>query len=108
MHQKRRKSKNGQEATCPACGYHIRLRRVPRKGQFITCWACDSMLEVARLAPLKLEWAFEEPFHDAHHHSRHYVEDVNGKAGDWHDENDYDGEDLEYVTFSKEAKGLKF
>ena len=90
MHRKQWKSKNGLEATCPACGYHIRLRRLPRKGQFITCWACDSMLAVARLAPLRLEWAFEEPFDVRNGHSSHFVEEVKWETDEWYAEHDYD------------------
>jgi lysine biosynthesis protein LysW len=90
MHGKSKKGKNGLAATCPACGYHIRLKKLPRRGQFITCLACDSMLAVARLSPLKLEWAFEEPFENGHNRSRHFVENVDGQAGEWFDGDDYD------------------
>ena len=90
MHGKSKKSKNGQEATCPACGSRLRLRKLPRRGQFITCWYCASMLAVTRVAPLRLEWAFEGPFDDGHRNSSHFVEEVNGWDTRWYDEDDYD------------------
>jgi hypothetical protein len=48
------------------------------------------MLTVTRLAPLQLEWAFEEPLGDDHRHSRHFVEDVNGWDNERYDRDDYD------------------
>lgn len=90
MHGKSKREKNSLGATCPACGHHIRLRKMPGRGQFITCSACDSMLAVARLSPMKLEWAFEEPFENSHSRSRHYVENVDGRASEWYDEDDSD------------------
>lgn len=58
----RGRTRNSWLATCPACGSEISFRRQPRRGQFVTCHDCDSLLEVLRLSPLKLEWAFEDPF----------------------------------------------
>lgn len=70
-------------ATCPACGWAIRLTEIPQKGQYISCFECDTMLEVVRLAPLRLELAFESPFEGSYEDSdddeprqvTHYVED---------------------------------
>ena len=44
---KRSKISKAFTATCPACGWAIRWRKMPRKGQVITCFECDTMLEVA-------------------------------------------------------------
>jgi len=60
----RRAYKKGLATYCPACGSDIRFRRLPRRGSTVTCQECQSFLQVMRLAPLTLEWAFEEPFED--------------------------------------------
>jgi hypothetical protein len=57
------------------------------------------MLTVTRPAPLKFEWAFEEPFADGHRHSSHFVEDVNGRGDEWYDEDDYDEFEDEFDEF---------
>jgi lysine biosynthesis protein LysW len=49
---------------CPACGSSMRLRQELRVGDFVTCMECDTELEVLSLKPLKLDWAYEEPFDD--------------------------------------------
>jgi lysine biosynthesis protein LysW len=85
-------------ATCPACGSAIHLRKIPRKGQFITCFECDTMLEVVRLAPLQLDWAFESPFEnpyevldsDEPRQTAHYVEDGYNLNEEWIDDAYYD------------------
>jgi hypothetical protein len=56
--------KKGMSTFCPACGSDIHFRRLPTRGSTVTCRECQSLLEVKRLAPLTLEWAFEEPFDD--------------------------------------------
>ena len=63
MSQRRTKRK-GLATFCPACGSDIHFRRLPRRGSTVTCRECQSFLEVRRLAPLTLEWAFEEPLSD--------------------------------------------
>jgi hypothetical protein len=57
-------SKKGMVTFCPACGSDMHFRRLPTRGSTVTCRQCQSLLEVARLAPLTLEWAFEDPFDD--------------------------------------------
>jgi hypothetical protein len=54
----------GMATFCPACGSDMHFRKLPRRGTTVTCRQCQSLLEVTRLAPLTLEWAFEEPFDD--------------------------------------------
>lgn len=49
---------------CPSCDTRVRFDKPPKMGQFVTCPECENMLEVVRLSPLKLDWAFEEPFED--------------------------------------------
>lgn len=57
-------TKRGLSTYCPACGSDMHFRKLPRRGNTVTCGQCQSLLEVKRLAPLTLEWAFEEPFDD--------------------------------------------
>jgi lysine biosynthesis protein LysW len=82
-------SKNGFQATCPACGSQIRLRKQPKRGQFVTCHDCDSILEVTRLSPLRLEWAFDEAIDDGRQRSGYYVENSRGAYSEGPDE-DYE------------------
>lgn len=95
---KRSKLSKAFTATCPACGWAIHLRKIPRKGQFITCFECDTMLEVVRLAPLQLGWAFESPFENPYEDSdgndprqtAHYVEGGSDLDEEWIDDGYYD------------------
>ena len=61
----RKAHKKGLATYCPACGSDIFFRRLHRRGSHVTCHQCHSLLEVSRLAPLTLEWAFEEPLFDS-------------------------------------------
>ncbi|MCI0396165.1 MAG: lysine biosynthesis protein LysW [Chloroflexi bacterium] len=47
---------------CPECDTKIRFNEGPGLGAFVRCPECNTTLEVVRTAPLKLGWAFEEPF----------------------------------------------
>jgi len=49
-------------ADCPDCLSTIRFEKLPELGEFLYCPECDETLEVVRLEPLKLGWAFAEPF----------------------------------------------
>jgi lysine biosynthesis protein LysW len=102
MNNDNRRNKKGIvfEATCPACGARIHLRKMPRKDHFITCQNCDSMLVVTRLAPLKLEWAFEEPFDDFHQPDLSYIEDLQGLDEGWYSQSDIsvEGDHEEYQS----------
>lgn len=101
----RRTHKKGLSTYCPACGSDIHFRRLPRRGSTVTCRQCQSFLEVIRLAPLTLEWAFEEPFEDddfepesyRDYHDRQSFEtfDQNGDEADddWDEEWDEDWDD---------------
>lgn len=57
----RREKRKVLAAYCPACGSDIHFRKLPRRGNHVTCGDCQSLLEVVRLAPLTLQWAFEDP-----------------------------------------------
>lgn len=47
-------------ADCPECDTHIRFHSRPKLGQIVVCPECDEQLEVRRLNPLELDWAYEE------------------------------------------------
>ncbi|MCA9923633.1 MAG: hypothetical protein KC419_20225 [Anaerolineales bacterium] len=53
-----------QSAICPACGSRLRFRFPLQLGEFIVCDECDTELEVVRMNPLKLDWAFDDPIDD--------------------------------------------
>jgi len=57
----KKSARKALSAYCPACGTDISFRKLPRRGHYIACHECESLLEVVRLAPLTLKWAFEEP-----------------------------------------------
>lgn len=87
---------------CPACGSDMQFRKLPRRGNTVTCRQCQSLLEVTRLAPLTLEWAFEEPFDDDDYgdvgrsnRNRQDFEDFDLEPGDGDEEwgDDWDEED---------------
>jgi RNase P subunit RPR2 len=63
------------EGTCPACDAIVRVRKPPKRGQLITCKDCDSLLVVTRSAPLRFEWAFEEPTSGDQYGNQRYVEE---------------------------------
>ena len=46
------------------------------------------MLVVTRLAPLKLDWAFEEPFEENPYAYDHFVEDTPDSDKDWFEQDD--------------------
>ena len=77
--------KRGLATYCPACGADIHFRRLPRRGHHVTCFECSSLLEVTRLAPVTLEWAFEEPYEDEYvyaNDAKHFDAGYNAKGQD--------------------------
>jgi lysine biosynthesis protein LysW len=48
-------------ARCPECDSRIYFERRPDTGEMISCPECDTLLEVISVAPLRLDWASEEP-----------------------------------------------
>ncbi len=47
---------------CPGCGARIRFQNQVQVGEFIICDECGDELEVISNSPIKLDWAFEDPF----------------------------------------------
>lgn len=98
-------SKQGQPhiGQCPSCDTRIRFRNNLFTGQMVTCPDCGDVLEVVRLNPIKLDWAFEEPFEvddleedDEFDLDDDDAEDDYGELDDDRDSDDYD--DDEYGT----------
>ena len=52
-------------ARCPECDSRIYFERRPDIGEMISCPECDTLLEVISVAPLRLDWASEEPVGEA-------------------------------------------
>jgi lysine biosynthesis protein LysW len=65
--------------TCRSCGREIRLRRPPQLGLRLVCPGCGTKLEVIGLAPIEVDWAFDQPLGEAE--SEILVED-SGAEGD--------------------------
>jgi hypothetical protein len=86
--------RRGLSTYCPACGIDIHFRKLPKRGHHVTCFECKSLLEVIRLAPLTLEWAFEEPFEDDYVDSHDFNYSTDGK-----NENGYE---FDYVDVAEE------
>jgi lysine biosynthesis protein LysW len=85
-------SPKAASAICPGCGTKIRLSQQIELGQFLICAECGDELEVVQLSPLKLDWAFEDPFDDAIDD-----QDLNGDFDyDYNDEDYY--EDYRYSS----------
>ena len=51
-------------AICPACGSRLRFKFPLQLGEFIVCDECDTELEVMKINPLKLDWAYDDPYED--------------------------------------------
>ena len=49
------------QAACPECHSQVTFACAPQLGERTECTACRAALEVVKLRPLELDWAFEEP-----------------------------------------------
>lgn len=47
-------------AVCPACSVRVRFSKELKLGQILTCPECENTLEVIRVSPLRLGWAYED------------------------------------------------
>ena len=47
---------------CPGCGARIRFQNKIEMGEFIVCQECGDELEVVSLTPIKLDWAYADPY----------------------------------------------
>lgn len=76
---------NAQIGICPGCGARIRFQNV-ELGEFVVCEECGDELEIVQLKPLKLDWAYSEPY-----------KGDDGDDGDfdddWDDEDDWEDDD---------------
>jgi lysine biosynthesis protein LysW len=51
-------------AFCPGCSTKIRFTEDVEVGQFVVCAECGDELEVVKISPVKLDWAFADSFDD--------------------------------------------
>jgi lysine biosynthesis protein LysW len=49
------------QAVCPECHSEVRFEAAPKLGQRTECASCRAALEVVKLRPVELDWAFDEP-----------------------------------------------
>ena len=89
-------TKKGHAATCPACGYELRFKKLPKRGNYITCPGCHSFLEVVRVAPLSLEWGFEEPIEEGYYYGPSSQFDDDHRVGE-EIGTDYDDLEVEWI-----------
>jgi uncharacterized paraquat-inducible protein A len=53
-----------REAACPECDAVVQVVMPLECGQQLSCRSCRSTLQIRRLQPLTLDWAFVEPIRD--------------------------------------------
>ncbi|KAA3660179.1 MAG: hypothetical protein DWQ04_20165 [Chloroflexi bacterium] len=68
-----------QSASCPACGSRLRFKYPLQLGEFVVCDECDTELEVLTINPLKLDWAYDDPYEDDDDFDGWTYEDEDGK-----------------------------
>ena len=78
-------------ASCPGCGVNIRLQEPVRLGEFVICDECGDELEIVSMSPIKLDWAFEEPFDEDDEEFDEEFADY--EYDDFDDDDDYDEDD---------------
>lgn len=61
---------------CPGCGARIRFQNKVQVGEFVICEECGDELEVISKSPIKLDWAFEDPFDEDYEEIDDDVSDV--------------------------------
>ncbi|MCZ7666715.1 MAG: hypothetical protein M5U34_05530 [Chloroflexi bacterium] len=61
-----------QTAVCPECSAVIQLSAHLPVCHLLLCPQCETLLVITAVHPLRLDWAFEEPFPpDAHYNPRY-------------------------------------
>lgn len=81
-------------ATCPGCGANIRLREPVRLGEFLICDECGDELEIISVSPVRLDWAFEEPFdEDDEDFDEQFMDYDDDDDDDYYDDDDDDSWD---------------
>lgn len=83
-----------QIAYCPECDSRIRFHvPVMKIGTRVTCPECGQVLEVVRLRPLELDWAYDAPKEVSAADVRWRDDPVQVDLGYYNDSNHYDGEE---------------
>jgi len=77
---------------CPGCGARLRFQHKVELGEFVVCQECGDELEIIRLSPIKLDWAYADPYDDDWD-----GDDIDEKYtfDDYEDFDDYDDEDYD-------------
>lgn len=78
-----------QIGICPGCGARLRFQSV-ELGEFVVCEECGDELEVVRVSPIKLDWAYADPLE-----SDEYDDDFDDDDYDFDDDEDDDYESYE-------------
>lgn len=79
-------------ARCPECATNIRFDRQPVLHDLLTCPECGTELEVIKISPLKLDWAYDED-DDWYEDEDWDDDDDNDDDEEWEDEEDWDKEE---------------
>ena len=74
--------KRTEIGVCPGCDTRIRFQNKVQVGEFIICDECGDELEVMSASPIKLGWAFEDPFDDDLDYDEIFDGDGFGDASD--------------------------
>ena len=68
------KTKSRIRTSCLACGEPVFFIKHPMLGDVITCSFCDEKLEVIRLDPIVIDWAWEREMA----YESYYIEEDHG------------------------------
>ena len=75
-------------ARCPECDSRIYFERRPDVGEMISCPECDTLLEVISVAPLRLDWASDEPVGAVANWEDDFFSDQDDDFDDFEDDED--------------------
>ena len=88
-------------AFCPDCEEPVRVAN-PKLGQRVTCESCGGELEIVEVAPLELDWAYDEPAEDWEEEDEtDEWDDEEEEDDDW-DDDDWDDDEEETWEDSNE------
>ena len=80
---------------CPGCGARLRFQQKVELGEFIVCQECGDELEIVNLSPIKLDWAYADPYDDDDWDGDNMDDDYTSEDFDDYDDydDDYDDDD---------------
>jgi lysine biosynthesis protein LysW len=83
-------------ARCPECATNIRFEKQPVLHDLVTCPECGTELEVIKVSPLKLDWAYDDEDDDWYDDEDFGDDDWDDDDDDWDDEDWEDEEDEDW------------